>query len=129
MVAMTTYTVTAERGTSGAWIFQCVEAPGAISQGRRLTDAKRLMPEAIAFVTGVNEASVEISVMPMLHANLRDEIVAARKAVATLVAQQERTAMLSRIAVRHLRESGFTGTDAAEVLGVSPQRVSQLSRS
>lgn len=69
MVAMR-YTVTATRGSGPVWVFQCVEHPGAISEGRRLSDARR--------------------------------------------------------AAADLRAAGLTGADTAQVLGVSPQRVSQL---
>jgi hypothetical protein len=40
-----------------------VEHPGALSSGRDLSDANRLMPEAIAFVAGVEESSVEIDLV------------------------------------------------------------------
>lgn len=50
---MTTYTVTAERGRDPRmWVFQCAEFPGAISQSRRLADARVLIREVISFVPG-----------------------------------------------------------------------------
>jgi predicted RNase H-like HicB family nuclease len=58
---MTRYTVTAER--SGQWwALQCVEVPGAVSQVRRLDQAEDMMREAIAWVAGVPEDSIEIDV-------------------------------------------------------------------
>lgn len=124
---MTTYTVTAERGTDPkVWVLQCAEHPGAISQTRRLSEAPRLMRETIAWVAGVSEAEVEIQLRPALPEGLWSEVEAARQAVANLAEQQRETAALSRAAAAHLLEAGLSGADAAKVLGVSPQRVSQL---
>lgn len=64
VVGMSHYTVTAERGSSNVWVFQCREFPGAISEGKTLASAYDLMPEAIAFVAEVDEASVEIDLVP-----------------------------------------------------------------
>lgn len=62
--AMTTYTVTAERGADpSVWVLQCVEHPGAVSQTRDLADAPELMREAIAWVAGVDEGDVEVEVV------------------------------------------------------------------
>ncbi|MBA2454928.1 MAG: hypothetical protein H0V48_00060 [Nocardioidaceae bacterium] len=49
--------------------------------------------------------------------------------MAALDEQQRNVAAVSRQAARHLREIGLTGVDAATVLGVSAQRVSQLAKS
>jgi len=57
MVAMTHYTVTAERGTR-MWVLQCVEVPGALSEVSRLDQAD-VIKESIAYVTGTPEAAVE----------------------------------------------------------------------
>ena len=60
MVAQVTlYTVTAERDSS-LWMFQCVEFPGALSNGEHLDDVFDVMPEAISFVADVPEESVRI---------------------------------------------------------------------
>jgi len=49
--------------------------------------------------------------------------------VAELDAVQRRTAETSRAVVAKLKAAGLSGNDTAAVLDVSPQRVSQLSRS
>lgn len=125
---MTRYTVTAERGKGPVWVFQSQEFPGAISQARRLSDGRRLMREAIAFVAEVDEDSIEIVLVPALPEGLADEVSAAREAVQALRQQQREAAALSRRAARRLHDAGLTGADTAVVLGVSPQRVSQLVR-
>jgi hypothetical protein len=126
MVAMTTYTVTAERGAGPVWVFQCREFPGAISQSRRLADGPRLMREAIAFVADVAPETVQVELVPALPSQLWAEVERAKQAVRELEARQREVAALSRNAARHLKEEGLSGADAAAVLGVSPQRVSQL---
>lgn len=130
MVAMSTYTVTAERGASSrTWVFQCREHPGAISQGRRLSDARRLMPEAIAFVSGVDPGDVEVLLEVLLPERLSREVESARRAVRELEDVQREVAAQSRRAARELLSAGLSGAEVAEVLQVSPQRVSQLVHS
>lgn len=119
-------TVVAERGAGSVWVFQCVEHPGAISESRRLADAERLMGEAIAFVAEVDEDSFDIDVVVQLPEPVRDEIEAAKAAAREAEERQREAAQLSRRAARDLIEVGLTGADTATVLGVSPQRVSQL---
>ncbi len=124
---MTTYTVTAERGRiPQMWVFQCAEFPGAVSQSRRLADAPLLMREAIAFVSGEPAEDIEVAVVPVLPDEMAAQVREARAAVARLADQQRETADLSRSAARSLVGAGMTRADAAVVLGVSPQRVSQL---
>lgn len=123
----TRYTVTAERGSDpGVWVFQCREYPGAISQSRRLSDAAQLMAEAIGFVAEVDPATVQIDLIPVLPGALGEEVRQARAAVADFEQRQRAIAEVSRHVARRLREAGLSGADTAAVLGVSPQRVSQL---
>lgn len=124
---MRTYTVTAERGAgTGVWVFQSVEHPGAMSQGRRLTDAKRLMPEAIGFVAGVDPWQVRIRLRVALPGDLGSEVEDARAAVDDLAARQKSVAERSRQTAKALAATGLSGAEVAAVLEVSPQRVSQL---
>jgi predicted GIY-YIG superfamily endonuclease len=123
----TMYTVEAERGARGGWVFQCAEFPGAISESRRLADFEPLMREMIAFVGDVPEDSIEMRLVPKLPGALSADVQAAREAVSELDAAQRRAANLSRKVVRELKDAGLTGADTAAVLGVSPQRVSQLA--
>jgi hypothetical protein len=63
-MVMPTYTVTASRGAGHQWVFKCQEFPRAQARGRSLADAYELMPDELAFVAGVDPASVEIDVVP-----------------------------------------------------------------
>lgn len=123
------YTVTAERGSGGRWLFQCREFPGALSEGRRLTDAERLMPEAIAFVADVPAQEVTVELEVILDEDLREQVDRARRSVSEVSQAQREAAALSRQAARDLVAAGLSGVDTAAVLHLSPQRVSQLVNS
>lgn len=126
MVAvMTTYTVTAER-TAKWWVLQAVEAPGAISQVARLDQAEQIK-EAIAFVTGEAEDSIDIQVQPALPSEAEE--ARERAAAYREVAERANTAAAaeSRRAARELVSAGMTMRDVGTILGVSFQRAQQLA--
>lgn len=126
MVAeVTTYTVEA-RKDGRWWVLTVPEVPGAVSQVRSLTQADEYAREAVAFVLGVAPESFELAVKPTLPRGLASEVRRAREAVKDAETRQLRAASLSRKAAGALRAAGLTGADTAQVLGVSPQRVSQL---
>jgi hypothetical protein len=61
---MSHYIVEAERGKR-RWSLQAKEAPGAISEVNRLSQAEEFMREAISFVTGEKEDEITISVFAL----------------------------------------------------------------
>ena len=61
--------------------------------------------------------------------DLSIEVAEARAATSAASSAAETAAKQSREAVRHLREAGVSVADAAEILGVSRGRVSQLANS
>lgn len=61
---MTTFTVTAQRGSGPVWVLECAEV-GAVSQTRRLDTAADEMREAIAHQAGLDESEVDIVVTPV----------------------------------------------------------------
>jgi hypothetical protein len=125
MVAeVTRYTVTAER--SGKWwVLQAVEAPGAISQVSRLDQADEIK-EAIAFVTGEPQDSVEIDLRPQLDEALEMHRRKASLFRTMLAEANQMAAYESRLAARGLADKGLTVRDVGTILGVSPQRAHQL---
>ena len=70
---MTRFTVEAERGRL-RWSLQAVEAPGAISEVDRLSQADMYMREAIHIVTGVLETEIEIDLGPVLSPSTRKHL-------------------------------------------------------
>ena len=124
---MTRYTVVAERGRR-RWSLQAVEVPGAISEVDRLTQAQEYMREAIAFVTGEPEETIEVDVVPVLSQATREHLDNARRLRDEAARANEAAAAEWRAAARSLRERGLTIREIGTVLGVSPQRAQQLVR-
>lgn len=125
MVAEMTYTVEATR--SGTWwSLQCKEVPGALSQSKTLAEAKRIMPEAIAFVAGVPDAEVEVVVTPVIPDAVHEHLDAATRLREEAARANSESAVESRLAAQLLRETGMTVRDIGETLGISYQRAGQL---
>jgi len=95
---------------------------------RRLSAAERTVRDFVVEHEGVSPRSVEVRVTVTLGAALDAEIAAVRAAVEQAERTQRATAARSRALALRLRDFGLSGADIAVVLGVSPQRVSQLMR-
>jgi DNA-directed RNA polymerase specialized sigma subunit len=121
------YTARARR--EGKWWAISVEGlPGALSQVRRLDQAEAMAREVIALVLDVPEDGFDVVVVPELSQEHRDALAELDRAkeqyaesMAALAERQQKAASLL------VREGGLTVRDAATVLGVSFQRVSQLT--
>ena len=121
---MKTYEVQATREGR----FWLLDVPGVgTTQSRSLREAPEMARSLISVMTGTPESRVRVNVTPALPHKYREEVSAARGAIERLAQQQLEAALQSRLAARHLvHDLGLSGRDAAIVLGVSPQRVSQL---
>jgi DNA-directed RNA polymerase specialized sigma subunit len=124
---MKTYTVEAVRDGKW-WILRTVEAPGAVSQVRKLSQAEEYIREAFSYTTGEPDDTFTVQVVPQFPDRVAAEIAGAKSALADLDRRQRAAAVLSRAAARDLLAEGLTGAEVAKVLRVSPQRVSQLVR-
>lgn len=123
-----TYEVTAVRDGKW-WVVTVPDVPGAFSQIRRLDQVADAIREAIAFVARVDEDDVGVHLTIDLPGGILHRVEGAREAVAEAEKAQREAAALSRDAARSLVEAGLSGYDAASVMGVSPQRISQLVNS
>lgn len=124
-MAVTRYTVTAERGRRW-WSLQCVEHPGALSEVARLDQAAKAMAESIAFVAGVDAADVEIDLVPSVPEAVGAHVRAAAHYREQAQRANREAARESRAAAHALREAGLSVRDVGTVLGVSHQRAHQL---
>jgi hypothetical protein len=121
----TTYRVRAKRWVRG-WELH-IDGVG-VTQSHSLRDAEMMVRDYIALDTGVPADSFDVVITPEIGGGLDDETRAARAAVADAENARREAAARSRAAARKLHQAGLSGRDIAAILGVSPQRVSQLLR-
>lgn len=120
-----TYTATAAR--EGRWWVITVPGVG-VTQARSFADAPAMARDLVATLEDVDPATVAVEVTPQLDASVAAKVTEARREVAELAERQRRAGALSREAVAALKATGMASKDAAAILGVSPQRVSQLAK-
>ena len=120
---MTVYAATATR--EGDWWVVIVPDVGA-TQVRRLSQASMMAADMVAAMLDVPRDTVAVAVTARVSREVDAKVKRARIAVKRASQAQRDAAACSRQVARELLESGLTGADAAEVLGVSPQRISQL---
>lgn len=117
-------TVTAERG-NGVWVLE--SSNGAVSQVRTLAAAEAEMREAVAYLAGVPASEVTID----LHVITPEGYAEAMEESDRLRHEAEQANAASAAALRRaakvLVSSGVSYRDAAQVMGVSHQRVAQLA--
>ncbi len=125
---MTTYTITATR--DGNWWSLVAEDVGGrevASQSRRLDQADAAIRDAIALVLDVDPDTFDVDVVPVLdEAAVSAETLELLEIRRELAELSERSRRLTPKAVAELRASGLTVRDVAELLGVTPSRVSQI---
>jgi predicted RNase H-like HicB family nuclease len=116
------YTAMAVR--DGRWWAVSVPAlRGVHTQGRDLDDAQKMAREAAALWLGVDASEVEIELHVEGADDALDEVSAAREAREKAAAAEQAT--LANAATK-LVGLGMSQRDAAQLLGLSHQRVSQL---
>ena len=120
-----TYTAWARR-SGGWWAIDVPELPGVYSQARRLDRVEPMARDAIALFLDVDPATLDIRVETNLPSELRRDV----DAVGRLRAEADRLQVESSGAMRNLTHEllgrGLSVRDAAVILGISHQRVSQL---
>ena len=128
--AMKRYRVAYERDESGWWVASVRGVQGCHTQGRTVDEARRRIREALElFVDAAREATIVDDI------KLPTGAARAVRAYRTLrkKAQEEdrRAALAARRAVRVLRTGRLkmSARDAARLLGLSHQRVHQLTQS
>jgi len=129
-VDVATYRVTATRD-SDWWSLVADDVQGreVAAQARRLDQADAAIREAIALVVDVDADGFDVDITPDLtHVKVSDETLETlhlRQALAELSQQAHRR---TPAAVAELRGAGLTVRDVAQLLGVTPSRVSQIEK-
>lgn len=122
---MSTYAATARR--EGRYWLVTVDGVG-VTQARSLREARIMAHDLAVAVRQVDPASVEVHLTVELPHGLGAAVKAARRRHAEADSAQREAAAQMRETVAALRaKAGLSGQDLSEVLGVSPQRVSQLA--
>jgi hypothetical protein len=112
------------------WAIEVTDVQGGLhTQARRLDQVAATVADAVALVADVLPNTIEVNVIPKLPPRDAELIDAARHASQEAARAAELASQLSRQAVAQLRSEGMTVRDVGGLLGVSPQRVSQLVES
>ena len=111
------------------WFLQVPGEQGVFTQVRRLDQAEAMLREVIGLMRKVPEDSFDVVVEPDLSSigELRPVIERAIQEREHAAVAQESASAAIREAVAQIRASGFTTRDAGALVGVSPQRISQLA--
>jgi DNA-directed RNA polymerase specialized sigma subunit len=127
---MITYQVTASR--DGDWwslVASNVGGREVASQSRRLDQSDAAIREAIGLVLDVEHDTFDVDITPQLErVEVSDEtleVLALRRELAEL---SDRARRRTPAAVAELRAAGLTVRDVAQLLGVTPSRVSQIEK-
>jgi hypothetical protein len=116
------YTVTAKRWEHG-WELHIAGA--GVTQCRRLTEAERMVRDYLRLDGHPDYATATIIVEPEVDGLEVKAAKAHREAERAARAQAEAASKIRGVALA-LRKRGLSGSEVAVVLGVSPQRVSQI---
>jgi predicted RNase H-like HicB family nuclease len=120
------YRVQVERDESGAWNARVPDVPGCHTYGRTLRQLRQRVPEALSlWVDDAERAELDFHIQ--LPAGMRSQVrsaIAVRERAAR--AQEEAQRDLASAARELTSRFGLSLRDAADLLGLSHQRVQQL---
>ncbi len=119
---MKTYNVTARRWTHG-WELH-VDGEG-VTQARTLASAEQMVRDYLATMYDLDEVTGDVVITPELG-DLGEQVRNAKKSAIMAEEARSRAAQETRWVVQQMRDEGISVTDAAEILGVSRGRVSEL---
>lgn len=128
MVDQVKYVAEARR-VGGWWAIDVVGCRGAHTQARRLDQVESMARDIVALLTDAAPRTVEIEVRPILDPELRPVVQDTLKTRQALVDMEKRATAETQAASARLVASGLSFRDAGRLLGISHQRVAQLSAS
>ncbi|MFY1699469.1 type II toxin-antitoxin system HicB family antitoxin [Solwaraspora sp. WMMA2101] len=119
---VTTYSVVCRR-VGNWWAISVPELKGVHTQARRLDQVAAMAREAIALLLDIDPDRVEVDVRPELPGMVSVALDARRAAQDA----DEKAERATATAVLALLRDGYTVRDAGALLGLSPQRISQIA--
>jgi len=111
----------------GKWWVVQVDGVGA-TQGRTTDEAEQMAVDLVVAMLGLEAHEVEVNIDFHLPGDGDKRVAEAREAQRKASAAMEAAAVKIRSALSMVLATGITKKDAARLLRVSPQRVSQLSK-
>lgn len=120
---MTTFTVRAQRWARG-WELD-IDGVG-VTQSHSLANAEGMARDYIALDLDIEPDSFDVNVTPVVGDGLDQAIRAARALTQAAGETQRAAAAQARHVARQLKAKGLSGRDIAQMLDVTPGRVSQL---
>jgi predicted RNase H-like HicB family nuclease len=127
MVEMKTkYTVTYERDEDGWWVATAKGLKGCHTQGKTLATARERIREAMGLFID-NASKVDIVDDVKLPPGTQVVVRAAVEALLESRRVAEVTKRVSTKAAKMLEHEGISRRDAAEIMGISHQRVQQIA--
>jgi len=124
MAAMTRYTAIAER--EGSWWVITVPELDITTQARRIDLIEHMARDLVAIWLEVGPDSFDVDVSVHVPKEWQVEVDRLKQAQARAKHAEEVAAKQARAVARRLKAQGLPVRDVGAVLGVSPQRVSQL---
>lgn len=119
--------VTAHASRVGRWwAVEVPEVEGLFTQARRLDQVPAMVADAAALLLGCDPDDVDVAVVATLLPGRQDRVEHVRALQRRATQLQAEAAEASRSLIGELRDEGLTVRDVAQLVGVSPQRVSQL---
>lgn len=116
--------------TQGWWAIEVPEAPGVFTQAKRLDQVAAMVQDAISLMLDLEPTEIEVTVEPALSTDVDKHVRGAKRLMAQAHESQLEASMAARLVVRELREvEGLSVRDVAQLLELSPQRISQLTPS
>jgi hypothetical protein len=121
-----TYGVAARK--DGRWWLVSIPELDAVGQARNAAEIQEVAREIIGLWLDVEPNSFAINLDVEIPGAARDAWLRAKALEAAARKESAEAATFARRAVASLRAEGLTYKDAGIVLGLSPQRVQQLSK-
>ena len=114
--------------TQGWWAVEVPEIPGVFTQAKRLDQVEAMVADAVALMEDVKAESVEVTIEPVLPGRVNAHLHEAKSLLRQAARLQADASAMTRELVAELRdEQGLSVRDVGVLLGVSAQRVSQLT--